>query len=338
MRYSIRRGQEGFLLIIVSIIVFVLAALGLGLLELCRMEGVLVAHDVQYLNAFHLAEAGIDRTLWKLIEDPGWSAGWQDQALNDGAYSVGMAALVEPRWYRVSSTGTSGVISKTITLDVKLCPWPYAYDYGLFWANPSGSATPVRLRNNAVVNGSIFGYGNFSVDAGSSVENYVYATGTVEGNGDYVVGEMPDDLPEPAVFDTSSYDALIAQAALEEAGDWGLGGSYSLFGQTLLVNGNIDLSGAALHGPGTIVATGSITIGNSSEITDGVDIICGSDLLFDNLSIYEGSGNVIFATSSIEITNHATLGERLFILTLGRLTLDNYATVHGLLHADERST
>ncbi len=336
MRFTTRKLQRGFLLIAVTIIVFTLAVLGMGLLELCRMEGVLVAKDVHYLNAFHLAEGGIDRALWKLKGDPTWTTGWEDQALNQGTYSVSVEAMEEANWYRIVSTGDSGDVSKTITLEVKTGSHPAAFDYALFWANPSGSAIPVALKNHVVIDGGVFAYGSLTVDNNSSISNgFVYATGTVSGTGNYVEGELPAELPERVVLDTTYYDSLIAQAAMEEAGDWTVSATEFLFGQTVLVNGNISIAGGTLRGPGTIVATGDITMGNNWEISDGVDSISGANIIMDNHGLYQGSGNVIFARNSIDIGNNITLTEKLSILTPGLLYIHNHITIHGLLYADD---
>jgi len=342
MRYMARTREQGFLLVIVSILAFVLAALGIGILELCRMEGVLVAHDIHRLNAFHLAEAGLDRALWKLKTDPTWTEGWENQPLNDGTYTVTLEPMEQPHWYRLRSTGTSGGISKTVSLEVQVRAWPAAFDYGLFWANSTGSTDPVTLRNHTVVNGSIFAYGSIVIDSGSTIaDGYVYATGTVTGQGDYQVGELADDLPERVTLDTTYYDNLIAQASQQPAGNWTLNGSYFLMGQTLLVNGNVEINGGTLHGPGRIVATGDINFDNNWQVADGVDVISGAKITMDNRGLYLANGNVVFARDSMDIGNNITVTEQLTLsdsvslITPGQLRLHNHVTVRGLLYAGE---
>ncbi len=336
MRYSLRRRQDGYILVTVTITIFVLALLGLGLLELCRMESLLVTKDIQQLKAFHLAEAGIDRALWTLTTDPTWTAGWDDQLLSSGSYSVAVDAGSKPNWYYITSAGTTGNVSSTVVVSVTVRRWPAAFDYAIFRANPSSSPTALQLDNMILVDGSVFSYGDLGINQDSGVSNgSVYSTGDVTGTGEYTVGEVSGDLPERVPLDTSSYDDAISQAAGADAGDWSLdGGNYSLDGQTLHVNGNVILGNASiLNGPGRIVATGNIEVGNSTVISGGVDLISGASLLIDNSTSYQGDGNILFARDEIELQNAVSAGDNLTILTPGTLSLSNAASVRGIVWA-----
>ena len=114
MKYA---KDSGFVLAWVLMVICVLMTLGLGLLFVSQWEGVQVTQEVRYLKAFNLAEAGIERSIWELQADPMWLAGWQDEPLGDGTYTVTTEDLGSG-WIRVRSTGSVGDVSKTVTLRV----------------------------------------------------------------------------------------------------------------------------------------------------------------------------------------------------------------------------
>ena len=328
------RSDRGIILAWVTIMVVIMTLLGAALLHLSGLEAVLVARDVNHLKALNLADAGLNRALWKLANDPTWTQGWTGESLGDGCYSVAIGALEEPNWYCITSTGTVGTTSKTVALEVEVISegWPSVFsEYGIFWGNPSGSTKTLDLRENAVINGSIFAYGDIEIKPNATVTNgMVYSTGSASGAGEYTVGELPDPLPERLSLDTSHYDGLIAQAAQQESEDWHVAknGSYSLDGQTRFVNGKAEVgTNAELHGPGTIVATDDIKIENNVKISGGVDLISGKKLTLSNNTAYKGSGNVIFAYEKIEIDNNTSGENSLLVFTPGELKLGNNASV-----------
>ncbi len=332
-----RTGNRGIVLPAVVAIILLLTVAGMALLELSTAEGVQVVREAQYLKALNLAEAGIERTLWRMSDSPGWTDGWADEPLGDGTYSVTVEELEED-WYKLTSTGTVGPIGKTLTLQAKVTGelWPSALsDYGVFWGNPSGSEGTAQVKNNSHISGNVFGYGSIEVCNGASVsEGQVCATGTVFGGGSYTEGEVPDPPPERLEWDTSYYDALIAQAAQEPAGNWTLrnGAQYYFEGETLLVNGDVLVRNSCeLYGAGKIVATGDIDILNNCAIHVGIDFIAGGSLTINNCSQIETDGNVMFARDSIKLKNNAaSSGGSMLVMTPGTLTLENNAGLRGV--------
>ncbi len=335
------RLRRGFILPAVVVIIFLLTVVGLALLEMSRGEAVLVMKDAQYLKAFNLAEAGIERALWKMADEPEWAEGFTDAPLGDGTYSVTVTPLGS-KWYMITSTGIVGRIGKTLMLRAKVSGglWPPAFDYALFWGNPSGIPVSAVLKENVGIDGSVFCYGSLEIGNNASVTGgEVYSTGTVTGGGTYTVGEMPDPPPERLQFDTSYYDALIAQAAAQPKGNWKLtnGSEYALNGQTLLVNGDVDVANSsAVRGPGKIVATGNITFGNKAAILGGVDLIAGKKLTLNNCSQIECYGNVLFGRLGVTLENNcATTGSGMFVYTPANLEMTNNGAFRGAFWGGE---
>jgi len=331
--------NDGFILPAVVIVILVLTLMGMALLEMARLEAAIVIKETRYLKALNLAEAGLERGLWKVAETSGWTDGWTDEPLGDGTYSVTVEYLGGYS-YSITSTGKVGTVSKTVTLtaEVRRGGWPEAFsDYALFWANPEGSGLTVRADNGALITGSIFAYGDVEIRNNAVVTGgELYATGTVSGGGAYTEGTLPDPLPDPVVLDTTYYDDLIALAAAQPPGDWQLlnGAEHHLNGATMLVNGSVEIANnCTLYGPGKIVATGDILVANNATVPGGVDFIAGGTFEFDNGGQIEGFGNVIFGREGVELRNNdATFGLSLAILTPGTLTLRENGVYSGVMY------
>jgi len=332
-------NKKGQILITVFLIVLIIGVLGLSFLSLSRMETIQFRKQIYYLQAFNIAEAGIERAIWKLKNSPGWTDGWQGQQLGNGTYSVSIE-LQEDDYYKITSTATVVNINKTIELvvEVKNKVWPDAFGYALFWGNSAGYNGDLTIKNNAFIDGDIFGYGDLNIKNNATVSGYVYSTGEVSGNGNYQVGELPEPLPERPEFDTTYYDNLLSQAQSKPQGNWSLKNNrtYNLNGDTLFVNGNVIISNNCIvYGPGKIVATGKITVSNNVEMSNNIDLIAGGQIYLGNNSKIEGEGNIIFSNTSIVIKNNNAAGMKTLIYSEGSVSLKNNAKVRGIIWGNE---
>jgi len=245
-------NKKGQILLTVILVILIFSIIGVSLIHLSRMESIRIRKEIYYLKALNLAEAGIERALWKLEKFEGAPEEYTDERnLGDGGYSVSVekAPEVGEDWYRIVSTGKVNRIQKGVKLEVKIergGKWPPAFeDYGIFWANPSGYQGSLRFRNAVLIKGDAFAYGNIKFENAADLQDgKFYATGSVTGIDESEIGEPSEPLPERVNLDTSYYEDLISQA--EESGQGSLtfhNQSYSLNGQTLFVNGNIILKG-----------------------------------------------------------------------------------------------
>lgn len=112
--------QDGFMLVVVLMVISLLTALSVSMLLAGQWEGIQGTKDVAYLQAFNLAEAGLERAVWELRMDPTWTDGWTNESLGNGTYSVTVeeAPDVGDNWLRIRATGVAGEVTKTLTMTV----------------------------------------------------------------------------------------------------------------------------------------------------------------------------------------------------------------------------
>lgn len=100
---------------------------------------------------------------------------------------------------------------------------------------------------------------------------------------------------------------------------------------SLLVNGNLDISGSTFHDSGYIVATGDISISNSSLIKGNIFIICGGSLtISDNSEIGESINApvLIYSKGNASLTNSTVYG---LIVSKGDNLVLNGTSVNGAI-------
>jgi hypothetical protein len=315
---KVRKGQ---ILLSVFLIVLIIGIVGTGLLHMSNTESIQIQRQIHYLQAINLAESGIERAIWKIMNNPNWTDGWTNQPLGNGYYTVSIEKLNSPNRYKIISTGKVGYwlasISKTLYLEVEIRnkKWPYAFDYTLFWGNPTNSDHELKLKlkgkgkkdendEKEEIVGNVFAYGKVKVEEGFDIDGYVYATKGVTGKGNYQVGELPDPLPDRLNFDTSSYVQLINTALQKPKEDFKLdkGQTYYLNGGILYVNGNVEIKDdSKIYGPGKIVATGDIRI-DDGEIYN-IDLISNHNIDLKYVK-YKAENGVIYSEDKIHIDLH----------------------------------
>ena len=227
----------------------------------------------------------------------------------------------------------------TTTVEVLWTPWSFAVYAGTGFAKLYDSAVvngevfsphKVELHKDATVEGSTFSLGSTKVHKDASISDGMYANGTVHNDGTATfAGFVPAGVPFPPALDTSSYDALITQAAAEPKGNVKIS-SLDLAGGVVLVDGKFDLKkGGTLTGPGTLVATGDITIGDDSTIGDGVNLVSGKKLTVGR-DITVGAGGLLYGTDTVRIGDD-TVVTGSHIVSADDVDIDKGASVTGLV-------
>ncbi|MDO9170636.1 MAG: pilus assembly PilX N-terminal domain-containing protein, partial [bacterium] len=102
--------QGGYVLLAVTVFVFVLIIAGLAMFSTASYETRLAIHDQETTQAFYLADAALERARAKLLEDRTWRDGWTGVALAGGTYDLAIAdttigASSDP-YVRLTATGT----------------------------------------------------------------------------------------------------------------------------------------------------------------------------------------------------------------------------------------
>lgn len=102
--------QGGYVLLAVTVFVFVLIIAGLAMFSTASYETRLAIHDQESTQAFYLADAALERARAKLLEDRTWRDGWTGVALADGTYDLAIADTVigasSDPYVRLTATGT----------------------------------------------------------------------------------------------------------------------------------------------------------------------------------------------------------------------------------------
>lgn len=204
---------------LLSIAFTVLALVGVVLAQVVHL-GQQTGLDRRRTQAFHVAEAGIDRAFRGLAADPGFSGSSED--VSAGGITIGgfqtQVSVTGDLERLVVSTGTAGGDTRRIAQTVTLDPLG-EFDFALF-SNTSISASEhlivggdtfsndtatflqhtdvvgnivspssVTTGNNSTIDGDIRSGGDVFIHRGTTVNGNVYATGdvTVEG---HVTGDV----------------------------------------------------------------------------------------------------------------------------------------------------
>jgi hypothetical protein len=313
---------------------------GYAITQLGYLEGMLAWNDVNEVKALNIAEAGLDRALVELGFNASWNAGFSNQPLDTGTFTVTVSGTGTPGQVQLTSTGTVNGYSKTVQMVVDVSEWPAAFTYGMFWGNPTGSTAVLDVENNAEINGSFFANGNITFTYNATLVNgdlYATGTATANNNASFTQGSLPNPLPQQVTLTTTYYTNLIAEAGEEPSGNWSVtnNNTYNLNGQTLMVNGAVTIgNNATVNGPGTIVATGNITIDNNAALLSaGINLISGATLSLSNNVDYVGQGNTLFGLSAVSMDSNSSASSDLYLLSPGTVTVSNNGSVRGVIWA-----
>ena len=129
---------------------------------------------------------------------------------------------------------------------------------------------------------------------------------------------LPPYLPVLPSDDNLYYGVtpFLEDAWLQPAGDFGVGGRLSLGGGTLLVNGTFTLAaGGEIAGPGTIVATERLDLGERCRIGDGVVLIALAGMSIGDASTL-GRGLILYGLSETKIGKQCAVGSASLISVL----------------------
>jgi Tfp pilus assembly protein PilX len=111
--------KKGLALIAVVMVVMILSILGFSFLNMATLEALQVRRTLFYFKALDIAEAGLERAMWKLTKQPNWRDGWNNVSFGDGYYTVNLSNLSSGN-ILITSTGICRSISKTVKAEVQV--------------------------------------------------------------------------------------------------------------------------------------------------------------------------------------------------------------------------
>lgn len=334
------RLKQGFALVGAIIILVLFLTLGVFGASMMATSSQVAFSTLEAIRTFYTAEAGLEVVLYQLSTDttfrdnpPAFLNG--SISISGGFYNYSVSINKMGNSYYLSVVGVKktidGVqIKRAINYTVMLNPYPSAFEYAVSGFG-QGFPTDVTLKNSVSISGDFYIYGGVEVKPASSVTNgYVYANYTT-GSGTYTPAPgPPDPVPEYPSFDTTYYDTQlsIAESTATDDLNLGTGEVLDLNGATLYYEDINIQNDANVIGPGTLVASGSVSIKNIAVVGSNVTIIAKDTISVRNSAEIQ-SGAVLYADyntgGKIELKNTADvtgsiIGSEVIIANTGSVT------------------
>ncbi|WP_422447052.1 DUF7305 domain-containing protein [Thermoanaerobacterium sp. DL9XJH110] len=316
-----KKSQEGAVLVAVLFAVLVLMLLAVGILEMATGETKTASYYRDSTKAHYLAEAGIQKTLSMLKENPDYKAGavWRgflgkSHALGDGSYSVDITKL-DFDTLEIRSTGFAGKSKSwlSVTADVSRTH-PAFYNA----VNVYSDLQDTQFKGSVEITGDVYVNGNLDLKGNAKIYGNVRATGQIRGEDNITGGaeSFAEDI-EPPPLDEHRYREMAgAGGGDDEAGEGE--GKYidgDLTGDEIVVDGVLfvdgDVYARSLSGKGVLFVTGDL------HLTKG--------------GVYSDTGEVltIITKGDVDIKKQGNIDIDGTIYTPGRIFINHNEKIHG---------
>ena len=326
-------GREGSSLAVVLVMLLVVSILALGLLQLAAANVMEATRAEQVARAFWTAESGLQEARRRLVIDEDYRDAPDPLSGPGGSnctYSVSLAKTGTV--YTLTSVGRhihSGM-DRVLRQQVLLTnTWPYAFDYALF-----GAGGEMEIGRDAVIDGSVFQYGDITIEPGGTITDYTIATGDIyPGRGaSYEEGELPYPLPEMPTLVTTYYDYHLSVA------DSSAGGlptfPLDVSGTTVYVKNNLNIDDdITCTSSGMLVVAGNLQLSKDIAVGPHVTIIVGGDLTARRDLNMEHEG-LIYVRGDVTLKKDNLMLGHCTLLTSGDVTADKSFVLAGILMAE----
>ena len=325
-----RDRERGQALILVMLVLLVVAVLGTGAITLAASHRQTAARQRNLVQAYYAADAGVERALVKIRNEPGWFNGLpfgvEQLVFSDVPYAggkiqkvtlkkapAGIATRVE-----ITSVGIFGpqerpLARKTLNVSVLvsaasdllkgvsiLPEQPTRLNIGgNFSLQPAQNVDGVRF----VLNGDL------DLGGSSEIVGDVYVSGTIKGS-DKIRGSAYDryaGIPTFPVIDEEWYktEAQSSGHYYEDDAVLGSRSGTTLYAGVYFAEGTIEISGT-YSGRAVIVAKGGITVDRDLRASSGNDflvLVSLADVSIENSSV----DAVVIAAGAFQAWGNATL-------------------------------
>lgn len=295
------RGQALLFVVLMTSLILVLTT---GVLEITSIHRRNVQYQRQQVQAYYIAEAGIERVIAKIREEPGWldrfSLG-RDESVSElkGPYAGGEISQVtlrkttEGMGLKIELTSLGKFSSAQKTLRATLY---YVNAQSLLGGLSLLPDTPLDLDikgnfslENAGQNwGRLLLNGNLKLSGSAHVEADVYVSGSVEGR-DKIEGQVYTnvrDLPQFPEVNLSYYETEARRTGQYYPTDLTLSGTRVYTG-IYYIRGDLSLSGT-YSGQATFVVEGDVSIARDLlpvSSYDAITIICLGNVDMENSKV-----------------------------------------------------
>lgn len=306
-------NNRGISLVAVVIVMVIVAALALLAASFMSSGNISAITDMQAEQAFYIANAGMECYLELLEADTNWStppAVFTNQAFGLGAFSITYANQAQNS-IDITSTGKvtgwdGNSTQRVITQHVVKTPGPSFGDYIIFCNGGTGAGTST-IGNTTTITGDLFVKRNLTLQYNCAVIGSLLATGNISlGSGVTVSGSVTPNTTAPAnqpTLATTYYDNLIAIAAAQPSGDR-IFDNETISG-TVNVDGDVIIRNT-LTGPGTIITTGTVTIGTGAGVGANITIIANKAIIMRS-SATALKNTFLYSSVSISINGNNTI-------------------------------
>ena len=279
--FSLYKNQKGMALLTTLIFVFVLVTLAVALLTMTNNDTKLSTLQRESTRAFYIAETGIDEVLLLLntpVSRGGMGLDWRtDEYRHD---------LSSSEYYTVSITGDSdnitilskGVVTGSGTYDKGMRQIEVKCKKGIAKAPDLFFDYAVLTDGNMEINGGVSFHGNIHSNGNltnNGTINLEYGTVTATGTTNFGIGGVPyQEFPR---IDWEYYENKSKTQIIDDegniynhyySGDVTIDSSGYIYG-IHYIDGNVEIKPpcSELHIiDGAIFATGTITVGGSSNV------------------------------------------------------------------------
>lgn len=342
MKYNNARG--GQVIVAAVFVILILSVLGIVVASMLASESISTAKNLYGLQALNVAEGGLRFTIASSLaanSDFSGNSDFGPITLGPGTFSVHYLAKAKTNC-TVQVTGTVSGVMRTVQTEIKKTGTglgSIANLYSIYMGGGSGAV----IGNNSTVNGNAFIYGNLTMGTGTVVTGDATATGNISGGSVLGSSETYSQPPtSPPTLETSYFDGQITIANTNPNYTGNRTFSGSLNPGVYYIKGNVTLNSLTLTGVTTIVATGTITVGNNITIGNYFTAIAAGAIVIGNNSNIGESG-LWYSSTSITIGNSddvadVTAGSGTSFITPGNLTAGNTFTSNGLIYAGSSIT
>lgn len=246
-RRSNCRGQKGIALVITLLIMTILLVMGTAFMSISSTETMIALNERNRAQAFHLAEAGVERAIAELGLNGAYGGSGGEQNLGPGTYTVSVCpptciapivAPADPNQRIITATGCVrnctmfGRATAQIGVTVQRGS---PFQFGLFGLNifrleSSGTGVVVDSYDSSLgpydpanpgFEGHIHSNADIDVQANSTVKGNAQAVGSITvGAGSTITGTQTEGVSGVGVVTSISYPACTGGAGISPAGNY----------------------------------------------------------------------------------------------------------------------
>src|SRR3989344_1891958 len=174
--YKSKSSQTGYVMLFAIVLLAIFLAASASLLGYTTLNVRSARISYERDQALYLAEAGIDKAIYELNQDPSYT-GETNTSFGSGAFTVTVSTISAGK-KRFTSTGfvpnsTNPSATKTIKADAVIDTTHIAFNYGVQIGTGG-----LLMDNNSIIDGNVFSNGNITGGNGDITGDAIIAQGT----------------------------------------------------------------------------------------------------------------------------------------------------------------